>query len=75
MYASIVAAILFVQWLMQIRDYVVEINRGKVDLGEGTFLHLLQISSARIVLEVFGGGDVIWGFRYFQFCTNIHTSF
>ena len=75
MYASIVGAIFFVRWLMQIKDYVVEIKGGKVDLGEGTFLRLLQIFSARLVLEVFGGGGAIWGFRYVQFCINIHTSF
>ena len=62
--ASVVAAIFFIRYLMQIRDYVVEeVKGGKVVISDGSWKRLLEIWSARLVLEVFGGGGAIWGFR------------
>lgn len=64
MNAFIFAAIFAVRWLMQIRDHLIKVGGSKINLHEGTVRRLLQIFSARLVLEVWGGGGAIWGFRY-----------
>eukprot|EP00568_Trieres_chinensis_P003964 CAMPEP_0183292630 /NCGR_PEP_ID=MMETSP0160_2-20130417/1621_1 /TAXON_ID=2839 ORGANISM="Odontella Sinensis, Strain Grunow 1884" /NCGR_SAMPLE_ID=MMETSP0160_2 /ASSEMBLY_ACC=CAM_ASM_000250 /LENGTH=167 /DNA_ID=CAMNT_0025453613 /DNA_START=20 /DNA_END=523 /DNA_ORIENTATION=+ len=73
MNASIIASIFAVRWIMQIRDYLLEMNGTKVDLNEGTLKRLLQIFSARLVLEVFGGGGAIWGFSEVLTLRNSET--
>jgi len=55
--AQIVAFIFFVRFNLQISDYLAVNNIDKTKV-----VRLLQIFSARIVLEVFGAGGAIWGF-------------
>lgn len=51
--------VFFIRWILQIIDFISEI-RGSI--GSKESLTLLQEFSARIVLQVFGGGGAIWGF-------------
>jgi len=63
LYASIVAAIFFVRFILQTKDYISEIygKKNTID-SERIWVRLIQIFSAKLVLEVFGGGGAIWGF-------------
>jgi len=59
--AAIVGGIFFYRFNLQIRDFVnniASLNDGYLDRVHWT--RLLQIFSAKIVLEVFGGGGAIW---------------
>jgi len=51
-------AIFFGRWLSQVHDYVID-EGIQID---DKLKRLLQIFSAKLVLEVFGGAGAIWGF-------------
>mmetsp|Transcript_63118 Transcript_63118/g.74628 ORF Transcript_63118/g.74628 Transcript_63118/m.74628 type:complete len:414 (-) Transcript_63118:135-1376(-) len=60
--AGSVGAIFFIRWCLQIKDYLDEC-RGRVSkLKQSGLQRLLEIFSARMVLEVWGGAGAIWGF-------------
>jgi len=56
--AMIVAFVFFVRFLLQIKDYIEEHDLYRTS----GLIRLVQIFSARLILEVFGGGGAIWGF-------------
>jgi len=63
--AIVFGAIFFARWMMQIRDFMDEtglsMKNGKKVEGF-PLRRLYEIYSAKLVLEVFGGGGAIWGF-------------
>lgn len=62
--ALIMAAIFFARWLIQAQDFVLEAKYGDnyVKHDQKTWVRMLQVFSASMVLEVWGGGGAIWGF-------------
>lgn len=61
--ALVVGAIFFVRWLLQIKDFVLELNGASNNIDKDrSFTRMLQIFSAKMVLEVWGGAGAIWGF-------------
>jgi len=67
--AIIVAIIFTIRYFFQMKDYTAEIYREFMGVSiekpkpKGMqWVRLLQIFSAKLVLEVFGGGGAIWGF-------------
>jgi len=56
--ATVVGALFFVRWCLQIKDFITGTNP---DEGANKKVRLVQIFLAKIVLEVFGGGGAIWG--------------
>mmetsp|Transcript_36800 Transcript_36800/g.85958 ORF Transcript_36800/g.85958 Transcript_36800/m.85958 type:complete len:592 (-) Transcript_36800:119-1894(-) len=60
--ALIVGFIFFMRWMMQIKDFINECMGGSSYLKLSTWCRLFQIFTAKLVLEVFGGGGAIWGF-------------
>lgn len=57
--SATVGAIFGVRWLLQIVDFSYGIDHEKVQSNK--ILRLYQIFSAKLVLEVFGGGGAVWG--------------
>jgi hypothetical protein len=53
--ASVAGFIFFLRFLMQLVDYIREKSRDNF-----TRVRLVQVFSARLVLEVFGGAGAIW---------------
>jgi len=62
--ALIHGAIFYVRMLLQMKDYVIEVVHPgkKLEMTVQHWVRLLQIFSAKMVLEVFGGAGAIWGF-------------
>ena len=67
--AIIVAIIFTIRFFLQMKDYTAEIYQEYMgtssDISKPTgmkWIRLLQIFSAKLVLEVFGGAGAIWGF-------------
>jgi len=62
--ALIHATIFFARWLLQAKDFVLKAKYGDayVKVNVSHRIRMLQIFSAKLVLEVFGGGGAIWGF-------------
>eukprot|EP00549_Striatella_unipunctata_P023408 CAMPEP_0118683862 /NCGR_PEP_ID=MMETSP0800-20121206/6298_1 /TAXON_ID=210618 ORGANISM="Striatella unipunctata, Strain CCMP2910" /NCGR_SAMPLE_ID=MMETSP0800 /ASSEMBLY_ACC=CAM_ASM_000638 /LENGTH=320 /DNA_ID=CAMNT_0006580453 /DNA_START=747 /DNA_END=1709 /DNA_ORIENTATION=+ len=62
--ALVVGFCFYVRFLLQMKDYIIDvIYPGKsLILYRHQFVRLLQIFSAKLVLEVFGGAGAIWGF-------------
>jgi len=60
--SAIVGAIFFFRWLLQMKDYYYECKGVVSTLENKSYIRLLQIFSARMVLQVFGGAGAIWGF-------------
>lgn len=58
-YALTVGLVFFIRWLLQIKDFITDYD---VEAKSDPFVRLFQIFSAKLVLEVFGGGGAIWGF-------------
>jgi len=58
-YALTVGIVFFIRWLLQIKDFITDYD---VEAMSSPFVRLFQIFSAKLVLEVFGGGGAIWGF-------------
>jgi len=56
--AAIVGALFFVRWILQIKDFV---SGSDPELGANKGVRLAQIFTAKLVLEVFGGGGAVWG--------------
>jgi len=56
--------IMFLRYLMQMKDYVISVKYPDTVLiiSKEHWIRLLQVYSAKLVLEVFGGGGAIWGF-------------
>jgi len=59
-----VGVVFFLRWLLQIKDFI---TFRDVENNSDKFVRLFQIFSARLVLEVFGGGGAVWGFS--EVCT------
>jgi len=62
--ALMIGGIFFIRWLLQIKDFI---TNNDVEGKSDPFNRLFQIFSAKLVLEVFGGGGAIWGFS--EVCT------
>jgi len=62
--AAVGGFIFFIRWLMQCRDYITEMNGKSLtfDYDEKTLARGIHIFSAKMVLQVWGGGGAIWGF-------------
>lgn len=62
--AAVVGAIFFVRWMLQSKDYITEMYGQTVlfDYNSKSVKRGLQIFTARLVLEFFGGAGAIWGF-------------
>jgi len=62
--ALTVGFIFFIRYLMQMKDYIINVKYPGQTLVISTqqWARLLQVYSAKLVLEVFGGGGAIWGF-------------
>jgi len=54
--------VFFIRWTKQIQDYLDEVYSGKSVERLNAMVRLVQIFSAKLVLEVFGGAGAIWGF-------------
>jgi len=60
-YALSIGCIFFIRWCFQIEQF----RKGddtKADASKDSYRRYFQIFSAKMVLEVFGGGGAIWGF-------------
>ena len=62
--ALVVGFIFFIRFISQIVDFALETKYGEssVKMSGAQWVRLFQIFSAKLVLEVFGGGGAIWGF-------------
>jgi len=61
--ALCIGGVFGIRFLLQIKDFVMKIYGHVSHLDEDrSLLRLVQIFSAKIVLEVFGAGGAIWGF-------------
>lgn len=61
--AQAVGMIFFIRWVLQIRDHAHHIDGTPFDYDKDrSFFRMLQVFSAKMVLEVWGGGGAIWGF-------------
>jgi ABC-type multidrug transport system fused ATPase/permease subunit len=62
--ALTVGFVMFIRFLMQMKDYVISVKYPNTVLviSKKQWIRLAQVYSAKIVLEVFGGGGAIWGF-------------
>jgi len=64
--ALTVGVLFFVRYGLQMKDYIIQIRFGKnavlIPLTKEQWIRLCQVYSAKLVLEVFGGGGAIWGF-------------
>jgi len=56
--------IMFIRYLLQMKDYVISVKYPDTVLviSQAQWIRLVQTFSAKLVLEVFGGGGAIWGF-------------
>jgi len=71
--ALTVGLIFFVRWMMQIKDHINECMGGSSYLQISSWSKLFKMFSAKLVLEVFGGGGAIWGFSEVLTLRNAHT--
>lgn len=60
--ALFIGFIFFIRWTKQIQDYLDEVYTGNSVERLNAMVRLVQIFSAKLVLEVFGGAGAIWGF-------------
>jgi len=64
--ALTVGALFFIRYGLQMKDYIIKIRFGKeallLPLTNEQWIRLIQVYSAKLVLEVFGGGGAVWGF-------------
>lgn len=62
--ALVIASMFFARFLLQCSDYLTEMNGDRfiLDLDRKSVVRLVQVFSAKIVLEVFGAAGAIWGF-------------
>jgi len=56
--------IMFLRYLLQMKDYIISVKYpdAVIIISKHQWIRLIQVYSAKIVLEVFGGGGAIWGF-------------
>jgi len=62
--ALTIGFIFFLRYLMQMKDFLIETRYAGQSLviSKQQWVRLFQVYSAKLVLEVFGGGGAIWGF-------------
>jgi len=66
--ACSIGFIFLIRWMMQIRDFIMDKSADSGPFDKSSqWVRLVQVFSAKLVLEVFGGAGAIWGWS--EVCT------